>query len=133
MLELRYARTWRAASLALLVFVLGATLMPSDFDRARFGSWLDDADKWAHVTAFFVLTVWFAGQYRRGSYWRLALGLLAFGALIEVCQAAVGYRSAEWLDLIADAVGILLGLAVAWLGAGGWCQRVELWLTARTG
>ncbi len=133
MLELRYARTWRVVSIALLVFVLAATLMPSDLDRARLGTWLDKADKWAHVLSFFVLTVWFAGQYRRGSYWRLALGLLAFGALIEVCQAAVGYRSAEWLDLGADAVGILAGLGIAWLGMGGWCQRVELWLAARAG
>ena len=63
----------------------------------------------------------------------VALGLLAFGALIELCQRAVGYRSAEWLDLAADAAGILAGLGIALVGAGGWCQRVEAWLGARTG
>ena len=136
MLELRYARAWRAVSIVLLLLVLVAMLMPAiwmDVDRVRLDAWLENADKWAHGAAFLVLTVWFAGQYRPRSYWRLALGLLAFGALIELFQGAVGYRSAEWLDLIANAAGILAGLAVAWLGMGGWCQRVEFWLAARAG
>ena len=136
MLELRYARAWRAASIALLVSVLAATLMPAiwfDSSRVQVASWLAHADKWTHLLAFVVLTVWFAGLYRRRSYWRPALGLLAFGALIELCQGAVGYRSAEWLDLAADGAGILAGLGIAWLGAGGWCQRVEGWLAAGTG
>ena len=136
MLDLRYARAWRAASIALLLGVLVATLMPViwfDASRTQVAGWLAHVDKWTHLLAFVVLTVWFAGLYRRRSYWRVALGLLAFGALIELCQRAVGYRSAEWLDLAADAAGILAGLGIAWAGAGGWCQRVEAWFAARTG
>lgn len=132
MLELRYARAWRVASITLLLGVLAATLMPAIwFDSSRIH--LANADKWSHMMAFLVLTVWFAGLYRRRSYWRLALGLLAFGALIEICQGAAGHRSAEWLDLAADAAGIVAGLGVAWIGAGGWCQRIETWLAARAG
>ena len=136
MLELRYARAWRAASITLLLFVLAATLAPAVwFGSGRTGifAWLVGVDKWSHFLAFLLLTVWFAGLYRRGSYWRLAVGLLAFGALIELCQGAVGHRSAEWLDLAADAAGILAGLGAAWVGVGGWCQRVETWLVARVG
>lgn len=136
MLELRYARAWRAASIALLLGVLAATLLPAvwfDADRVRLADWMGGMDKWSHMLAFLVLTVWFAGLYRRRSYWRLALGLLAFGALIELLQGAIGYRSAEWLDLAADAAGIVAGLGVAWVGVGGWCQRVEVWLANRVG
>ena len=136
MIELRYARTWRAASITLVLSVLVATLMPAiwfDSGLVRVSGWLAVMDKWSHMFAFLVLTVWFAGLYRRRSYWQLALWLLAFGAMIELCQGAIGHRSAEWLDLVADAAGILAGLGVAWVGAGGWCQRVEVWLAARIG
>ena len=134
MLELRYARTWRVVSLLLLLGVLAGTLMPAVWfwsDRVQLVRWMGSFDKWAHFFAFFALAVWFAGLYRRQRYWRVAFGLLAFGVLIEVCQRAVGYRSAESLDVVADALGILAGLAVAWLGIGGWSLRLESWWLAR--
>lgn len=134
MLELRYARTWRVASLFLLLAVLAATLMPAVWfwsDRDQIIRWLVSVDKVAHFLAFFVLAMWFAGLYQRQRYWRVAIGLLAFGILIEVCQRAVGYRSAEWLDVLADMLGIAAGLAVAWLGMGGWSLRLESWWLAR--
>jgi len=49
------------------------------------------------------------------------LGLLAYGAVIEVLQSLTPTRSAEWLDLLADAVGILLARVLMrllqWSGA----------------
>jgi len=86
---------------------------------------LEDLDKWAHALAFALLTVWFAGQYRRAAYWRIAVGLVGFGVLIEICQRAVGYRTAEWLDISADVAGVVIGLMIGLAGAGGWSQRFE--------
>jgi hypothetical protein len=37
----------------------------------------------------------------------------------------VGYRSAEWMDLVADAVGIVTGLVLALAGLGSWCRHFE--------
>jgi VanZ family protein len=128
MLELRYAPRWRAASVVLLLLVLGAAVMPAIWlwpDRRELASWFGQIDKVTHVLAFAFLAVWFAGQYRPRSYWRIALGLLAFGVFIEVCQRLVGYRSAEWLDVAADILGIIVGLLIAAAGLGGWCQRFE--------
>jgi VanZ family protein len=34
------------------------------------------------------------------------------GALVELVQSALPYRSAEWLDLLADALGAVLGALV---------------------
>lgn len=130
MLPLRYARRWRVASAVLLAFVLATTVIPAVWLRPDWissVSWLEHADKVSHVVTFSLLTLWFAGQYRPRSYWRIAIGLLAFGVLIEVCQRAVGYRSGEWLDFGADAVGIIVGLAIAVAGVGGWCQQFEAW------
>lgn len=128
MLPLRYAARWRVAGFILLSLVLLASLMPMLWflpDRRDLFSWLVDADKWQHGIAFVVLTVWFAGQYQRHSYWRIAVGLLAFGVLIEACQRMVAYRSADWLDIAADAAGIAVGLGIALAGLGGWSLWVE--------
>ncbi len=128
MLPLRYARRWQAAGIAVLVLVLGFALAP-DTDMPDMVSM--PSDKWLHAITFAFLTVWFSGQYRPRSYWRVALGMLAFGAFIELCQRLVSYRSAESLDLLADAIGIAVGLAIAAAGAGGWSLRVETWLASR--
>lgn len=128
MLPLRYALRWQALSAALLLLVLAGTLMPAIWfwpDRVKVLGWLDNLDKWAHLLTFAFLAVWFTGLYSRRAYWRIAAGLVGFGVLIEVCQRAVGYRSAEWLDLGADVVGIMVGLAIGLAGAGGWSQRFE--------
>jgi len=128
MLPLRYAPWWRTASCLLLVLVLAAAVMPAVWlwpDRGRILSWFGEIDKWAHAIMFAVLTIWFAGQYRPASYWRIALGLLTYGVLIELCQRMVSYRSAEWLDVAADVAGILAGLLIAAAGFGGWSHRFE--------
>ena len=68
-------------------------------------------DKLNHFSAFGTLTV-LGGLAWPGRLARLSLGLLAYGGLIEVLQTQVPGRSAEWADLLADGVGILLGLAL---------------------
>jgi len=128
MLALRHASRWQAASLFILAVVLVAALMPAFWywdDKTKALLWFKNIDKALHVGTFLVLSLWFSGLYRKSSYWKIAAGLLAFGLMIEVCQRAVGYRSAEWMDLVADATGILLGLMIALAGVGGWCLRVE--------
>lgn len=128
MLPLRYAPRWRTASGVLLVLVLAAAVMPAVWfwpDRVKIVSWVGEFDKWAHAIVFTTLAIWFAGQYRPRSYWRIALGLLIFGILIELCQRMVSYRSAEWLDVAADVAGIIVGLLIAVSGLGGWSQRFE--------
>lgn len=134
MLPLRYALRWQAVSVVLLVAVLAGAMMPAVWlwpDRVRIGIWFDGLDKWGHLLTFALLTVWFAGQYRRVAYWRIAAGLTGFGVLIELCQRLVGYRTAEWFDLGADTLGIVVGLVIALAGAGGWSQRFENWYVAR--
>ena len=51
---------------------------------------------------------------------RVLLGMLAYGAGLELAQWAVGWRFAEWADLAADAVGV----GLAWLCVAGWRRRV---------
>lgn len=135
MLPLKYSGHWRLAGFMLLLIVLAAAVMPAVWlwpDRGQIAVWFGGIDKWAHALAFTVLAVWFAGQYRPRSYWRIAIGLVAYGLLIELCQRSISYRSAEWYDVVADVVGIGIGLSLAMIGIGGWSLRFEAWLAATT-
>ena len=134
MLPLRYARRWKIAGIFLLAMVLAMALLPADWFLPGDSDWsFFISDKWLHGVTFAVLALWFAGQYARDSYWRLITGLVAFGLLIEVTQNMVSYREAEWMDLLADLIGIGFGIAIALAGLGGWCVRFEEWLQNRIG
>jgi VanZ family protein len=128
MLPLRHAVRWQMASLFLLLIVLAATLMPAVWfwdDRFKALSWFESIDKWFHGITFLALSIWFTGLYTKSAYWRIGLGLLAFGLVIEACQRMVTYRTADWMDVGADAAGIILGLVIGAAGIGGWCLRAE--------
>ena len=128
MLPLRYARHWRLAGVVLLFVVLTLAMAPAAWflpDSKRLGSWLLDADKWFHLLTFAFLAIWFAGQYRPRAYWQIGIGLIVFGLMIEACQRLVDYRTADWIDVAADAAGITIGLVIATAGVGGWSLRVE--------
>lgn len=118
-------QAWRGllAVLALAVFALAVMPAPP---RAVDTGW----DKLNHVSAFLVLTFCGVGAHRRRSGpnrvrvgLRVALGALAFGALIEGVQAFVPGRSSELADLLADAVGILAGGLMAWGSVALWRAR----------
>lgn len=79
--------------------------------------WFAHADKLQHTVSFAVL-VGLGWRARLGPRWRLAVGLLLLGAVIEVLQSFTATRTAEWADLLADAIGIAAGLGVA-----SWIER----------
>ena len=129
MLPLQYAGLWRVLSLVILLAVLAATLSPAVwFDsRTEALNWLENADKWLHGLTFLFLSIWFAGLWERRAYWRIAVGLMLFGFVVEGAQRLVGYRTADWLDIAANTAGIIVGLMAATAGLGGW----GLWIEAR--
>ena len=132
MLPLRHAHRWRLAGIVILLLVFTSALIPPLWpDDRQFQRWLVDTDKLLHAVTFVFLAAWFAGQYPPRSYWRIGAGLMAFGALIEIAQRFVSYRSAEWFDLVADTLGIVVGLLIATAGLGGWSLRLENWYEHR--
>jgi hypothetical protein len=82
-------------------------------------------DKLLHFAIYGLLAGWFAGIYRRSRYPRIAIALLALGAVIELLQLAGGARMGEWLDFAANAAGIATGLGLALIGLAGWCGWLE--------
>lgn len=72
-------------------------------------------DKSNHALAFAILAV-LGNRSWSGRPAAVLLGLFAYGVLIEVLQSFTDDRFAEWGDLLADGVGLLMGqLIIRWL------------------
>jgi VanZ family protein len=126
MLPLRHRRLWIALSAVLLAAVVFASLQPNLGPRVP-----ANVDKIEHLVAYVALAVWFTGLVVRDRYWTVAVGLLAFGAAIEVLQGLMNIgRSAEWLDMLANTLGIGVGFVIATWVTGGWSRRFESWLSS---
>ena len=122
---LRYARWWTGIGVLALVAGVAVALQPGGgLLLATLG------DKLNHALAFAFFAVWFGGVVAPDRMWRVALLLLGYGIAIEGAQALTPYRQAEFLDVGADASGILLGWALSAAGLRHWCRQLEAWLVA---
>lgn len=99
--------SWRHAAFCVCVLaILVLSLIPVGPEMPTTG-W----DKTNHLLGFGVLAVLGLRAWPRRAL-RVALGLMALGALIEGLQSLTTYRTAEWGDWLADALGLLLGAAL---------------------
>lgn len=97
------------SALAVLMYLAVARPMPGGPSGA-----LSVHDKLVHGGVYGALAV--CGLLGRLRASTVMLVLLAHGALVEVLQALVPDRSADVLDLLADALGIAVVLALSHLG-----------------
>lgn len=116
-----------AASDAVVLLVVGGVLLASVVPThgTTGGALLGvGVDKWLHAAGFAALAVSLsASRVARG--WRpgrVALAALAVGAAVEVLQWPIPWRDASGLDLLADAVGVAVGLG-AWAAWTTWSAR----------
>jgi VanZ family protein len=98
---------WRFFFWATVLAVLILSLMPPAPKMPDTG-W----DKSNHLLAFAALAA-LGMQAFPGRQRGLLVALLAYGGLIEGLQSLTPYRFADWADLLADAVGVLLGWGLA--------------------
>jgi len=99
---------WRIAFAGAVLGFTVLALLPSDRLPSIFNWW----DKAQHALAFAVLAVLACLGWPQVSAWRWCLALLAYGVLIELAQAATGWRHGSVADALADAVGVVAGLGV---------------------
>jgi VanZ family protein len=120
-LSLRHPWLWLGLGWTLVACVIVVSLIP--------GQKLPDvgvSDKVEHALAYAMMTLWFTGVYSRTSYLRVALGMFVLGVGLEIAQALLPFgRQMDILDVVANSIGIVLGIAAAQAGLGGWAQWIE--------
>lgn len=119
--KLRYAWLWWVIGYALIAWTINDSLERHPPDLGPMVT-----DKMMHFTGYFLLTTWFAGVARKSRYWLVGLGLIVLGGSMEILQSLMrNGRTGDWMDMLANTLGICAGLAVAWLGLGRWMVWVE--------
>jgi VanZ family protein len=90
---------------------------------------IENGDKWVHWLAFMALTLvllWDSNKAKLKSWkmWILAILFPAiYGGFIEILQERYFYpRTGDWADWLADCIGVLMGVAIWWIG-GKWYER----------
>lgn len=100
---------WLALGWALVAAIVWLSLTPSpprvDFDKDY---------TLGHLAAYGVVMFWFSqlymGKETRALY---AVGFAAMGVALEFAQGAIGYRTFDLADMLANSFGVLCGWAAA--------------------
>jgi len=93
---------------------------------------LEQGDKLGHLLGYGVLMFWFCQLYAapraRLAY---ALGFAAMGVALEFAQELLGDRTYEVFDMLANALGVALGWALALASRGTLLAWLEAMLSRR--
>ena len=114
----------RAAWAAAVVVVVIASLLPADSKPIQALEKLEISDKIEHMAAYFALAFLPAIHEKKRFVVAAALGAVALGVALEYGQLYLGWRDFEIGDMIADAAGVAVGIAVGMPLRGVMAHRV---------
>ncbi len=103
---MRFKKLWLTLGWVLVAVVAYLELMRNPPNVMHF----TDSDKVEHMTAYGSMMFWFA-QLISGSRQRLfaGVGLVVLGIVLEILQGLSGYRDFEYMDMVANSAGVVLG------------------------
>jgi VanZ family protein len=111
---------WYGLGFAVLLTVGVVSLLPAP-DLAESVS-----DKSLHFVTYACLAAGFASLVRAStSLVYVAVGLVTYGLLIEILQGMTGYRVAEWGDVVANSIGVVVGQFAWWSPLPARLRRLE--------
>ncbi len=117
----RWRIHWRLLLAALVLVVACFAFVPRDGSEPG----LDGVDKLEHLLAFGTLGASAMCALPAGLRAALAAAtaLLAYGGFIELVQTHIPGRTASWADLLADAAGVAIGVALVAVLRRRWPAR----------
>jgi VanZ family protein len=125
--RLRFAKTWQGVGWAMVATVAWLSLTPSPPPPPAFLGW----DKAQHFIAYGGLMAWYAMAFAR--HWRWPVFLVALGVGLEYLQGYGGVRNFDPADMVANTLGVALGLALAASPAGRCLAAFDAWLAGGKG
>jgi VanZ family protein len=119
--DLRYRSLWLSIGIFMVLMITVVCLVPSQ-ELPKLGI----SDRTEHFLAFGAVAFWFGSiMVRRDLPW-VGLAVVGFGGLIEIAQGAMGLgRHADWYDMLADTLGVLVGMALVLTPLGNWARWIE--------
>jgi VanZ family protein len=110
-------RLWWGLGAVFVALAVYVCLVPGDELPKAF----DFNDKLSHLAGHGALAVYFTGLVARRSWWKILIALFALGVAIELTQYVMHVgRNGDPRDVLANSCGVLLGLALGWLGLSRW-------------
>ena len=97
--------------LVALVTYLSLTPDPPVVTDNRFAN--DIAYTIFHLLTYAVLMLWFVQLYAFSRWLVIALSLIVMGSVLEVLQGFTPVRVADFVDIVANGTGVLLGWLLA--------------------
>ena len=117
---LKYPRVWFGVAYAALILVAVLSLMPVPETAVNV------SDKVMHFVVYFILSAGFMVLIRHQSnIVKVAIGLVFYGVALEFLQGLTGYRMFEFLDMVANSSGVIVGLMVRVTPAPVWFRMLE--------
>ena len=121
--ELKLRILWLIIGCLLVALVVFLSLSSSPVDT---GLSFPYEDKLYHALAYFTLMLWFAQIYHdRFKRNLIAVMFIMLGVALEYLQSFDPNRYSEFGDIVANSMGVLLGLLIAMTGARNCLVRVE--------
>jgi VanZ family protein len=96
-----------------LIFIVYAGIVALISLRPGGESSIDPLDKVVHLLVYYIFAVFgYRALQNKRYYPYLCVGIIAYGALLELGQSYVPGRDMSAYDLLANTLGVLLGAAV---------------------
>ena len=123
MKNLKYKHVWLVVGYSLVALVVYLSLTSSSVEM---GELFPYEDKVYHALAYFTLMAWFGQIYHQPLKRNLfAIAFVLLGLSMEFLQSFDPARMAEFADMLANTVGVLLGIALSLTRAKNILANIE--------
>ena len=119
--RLRHISVWRSIGYLITLSIVVLSLIP-DPERITPFSF---SDKFLHVLAYAFSMFWFGLCFKRDKLLIIGAGLIILGIVLEVIQGKPGYRTMSLYDIIANCLGVFIGLILSFSPVSRSLQYIE--------
>ena len=122
--HLERPKLWFALGFLVIFFVTFIMLAPPEW---LFSSEIKEEsiyiDKIIHTLVFVFLVLWFSGQVKMTLSFFVIMSF--YGCIVELVQYYLPYRSFDWLDLLFNQIGIVIGIIIGEVLLKKWSLNLE--------
>lgn len=108
-INFKFYKTWKVLGLIGLVLILIASILPQSGELPN----IQHLDKILHLSVYMIASFYFHQLFKNNYFFKVSIYLFLYSGLIELLQGLTESRSAEWQDLVANGIGLIIGYALS--------------------